>query len=61
VVAGAVPNSTDSEIEQAINKKSLLLTWLMRGTLHLAAAEDIPWLLKLLAPTVTTQKFATCY
>ena len=30
----------------------LVRTWLMRGTLHLAAAEDIGWLLSALAPTV---------
>jgi hypothetical protein len=30
----------------------LVRTWLMRGTLHLAAADDIGWLLAVLAPTV---------
>jgi hypothetical protein len=30
----------------------LVRTWLMRGTLHLAAAEDVDWLLAALAPPV---------
>jgi hypothetical protein len=30
----------------------LVRTWLMRGTLHLAAAEDVDWLLTALAPPV---------
>jgi hypothetical protein len=30
----------------------LVRTWLMRGTLHLAAAEDVGWQLSALAPTV---------
>lgn len=30
--------------------RSVVRTWLMRGTLHLAAAEDIHWLLALLGP-----------
>ncbi|HEY9375700.1 MAG TPA: crosslink repair DNA glycosylase YcaQ family protein, partial [Jiangellaceae bacterium] len=30
----------------------LVRTWLMRGTLHLAATEDVDWLLAVLAPAV---------
>jgi DNA glycosylase AlkZ-like len=30
----------------------LVRTWLMRGTLHLATAEDVDWLLAVLAPAV---------
>ncbi len=31
-------------------KRTLARTWLFRGTLHLAAAEDLGWLLPLLGP-----------
>src|ERR1700730_6308778 len=30
--------------------RSLVRTWLLRGTLHIAAAEDIGWMLGLLGP-----------
>lgn len=32
------------------DERSLLITWLNRGTLHLVASEDHPWLLQLTAP-----------
>ncbi len=47
-----LPGCTDAAVEQAITGKTLLRTWLMRGTLHLAAAADIRWLLALLAPRI---------
>lgn len=45
-----VPGSTDDQIEQAVADQQIIRTWLMRGTLHLAAPQDVPWLLDLLAP-----------
>jgi hypothetical protein len=40
-----------SDVERArVEERSVVRTWLMRGTLHLAAAEDLGWLLALLAP-----------
>jgi len=47
-----LPKSTDPDIEQSINEKNILRTWLMRGTLHLVATEDIRWMLGLLAPRI---------
>jgi Winged helix DNA-binding domain len=35
-------------------ERSLVVTWLNRGTLHLVRAEDYPWLRALTAPTQTT-------
>ncbi|MGW1992083.1 winged helix DNA-binding domain-containing protein [Embleya sp. NPDC001921] len=32
------------------NERSVVRTWLMRGTLHTVAAEDVRWILRLLAP-----------
>lgn len=33
-----------------VRERSLVRTWTLRGTLHLAAADDLAWLLDLLAP-----------
>jgi hypothetical protein len=41
-----------AHVEQArVEDRSVVRTWLMRGTLHLVAAEDVGWLLELLGPT----------
>jgi hypothetical protein len=38
-------------VERALNdERSIVRTWLMRGTLHVVAAEDLRWLLLLLGP-----------
>lgn len=41
-------------IEDTIRRRELVRTWLMRGTLHLAAAADIRWMLSLLSPGFIT-------
>jgi len=41
--AGAVNRALDHD-------RSIVRTWLMRGTLHVVAAEDVRWLLHLLGP-----------
>lgn len=42
---------TASSVDDAVARtRSLVRTWLMRGTLHLCAAEDIRWLLGILGP-----------
>jgi hypothetical protein len=41
----------EEAVLRALNEeRSLVRTWLMRGTLHIAAAEDVGWLLRLLGP-----------
>ena len=47
-------NATDATIEQAIVNKTIVRTWLMRGTLQVVAASDVRWMLALLAPAVTS-------
>lgn len=37
-------------IQQAIAEKSIVRTWLLRGTLHIVTAADLRWMLALLAP-----------
>ncbi|KOH44398.1 winged helix DNA-binding domain-containing protein [Sunxiuqinia dokdonensis] len=44
------PGITDKQVEQSIAERKIVRSWLMRGTLHLAAAIDIRWMLDLLAP-----------
>ncbi len=44
------PEATDEMIERSIAGRKIVRTWLMRGTLHIAAAKDIRWMLDLLAP-----------
>ena len=43
-------NCTNQLIEQSFGDKTLIRTWLMRGTLHIAAPSDVHWMLSLLAP-----------
>ena len=41
------------DVEHArVSERTLVRTWCMRGTLHLMAADDLGWLLPLLAPTL---------
>jgi hypothetical protein len=48
---------TAADVDRALSEeRSLLITWLNRGTLHLVRSEDYPWLHALVAPT----HFASC-
>ena len=42
--------ATEAAIERAVAARRIVRTWPMRGTLHLVAADDVRWLLALLAP-----------
>ncbi|MDA4122115.1 MAG: winged helix DNA-binding domain-containing protein [Thaumarchaeota archaeon] len=41
---------TKRQIEDAIIKRSISRTWLMRGTLHFARSQDLRWMVRLFAP-----------
>jgi hypothetical protein len=43
-----------ADVDQALDDRSLLITWVNRGTLHLIRSEDYPWLHALTAPTLLT-------
>jgi uncharacterized protein YcaQ len=44
-----------ADVDRALSEdRSLLITWLNRGTLHLVASDDYPWLHALTAPTLLT-------
>ncbi len=48
---------TAADVDRALTEeRSLLITWLNRGTLHLVRGEDYPWLHLLTAPT----HYASC-
>jgi len=49
-VALRCADATNATIEQAIIDKTIVRTWLLRGTLHITAAADVRWLLALLGP-----------
>ena len=49
---------TDAAIEQALAQRKVVRSWVLRGTLHLAAAEDLRWLLALAAPALLTRTAA---
>ena len=39
--------ATQSDVEAALDAGEIVRSWPMRGTLHLVAAEDLPWMLEL--------------
>jgi hypothetical protein len=44
---------TSADVDRALTEdRSLVITWLNRGTLHLVRSEDYPWLHSLTAPSV---------
>jgi Winged helix DNA-binding domain len=46
---------TAADVDRALSKeRSLLITWLNRGTLHLVRSEDYPWLHALTTPPLVT-------
>src|SRR3954453_90004 len=46
---------TSADVDKALTQeRSLVVTWLNRGTLHLVRAEDYPWLQALTTPPLFT-------
>lgn len=46
---------TSAEVERALTvDRSLVVTWLNRGTLHLVRSQDYPWLQQLTAPVLAS-------
>ncbi len=44
-----LPKATEKTIEKAVADKTIVRTWPMRGTIHYVPAEDVRWMLTLLA------------
>ena len=49
-VGSRLRRGTVARVEEAVAGRQIVRTWLMRGTIHLVAAEDVRWLLALCAP-----------
>ena len=47
-----LPNSTNQEIEAAINNAEIIRTHLLRPTWHFVSSDDIFWMLELTAPQI---------
>ncbi len=47
--------ASEAAIEKALADGRIVRTWPMRGTLHFVAAEDVRWMLPLLAPRVVVR------
>lgn len=47
--------AVETSVELALANRSIIRTWPMRGTLHLVAAEDARWMLRLLTPRVVAR------
>jgi hypothetical protein len=44
------PGSGIADVTAALDEGRIVRSWPMRGTLHLTAAEDLPWMLELIGP-----------
>jgi hypothetical protein len=51
-VGARMRGAVEADIERAIEQREIVRCWPMRGTLHFVAAEDVRWMLELLAPRV---------
>jgi len=47
-----LPGATEKQVERAIADGTIVRTWPLRSTLHVAAAADVHWLLELIAPRI---------
>ena len=47
--------ATEPEIERALDERTIVRTWPMRGTLHFVAADDARWMTALMAPRVVAR------
>jgi hypothetical protein len=47
--AGLRSKATEAEVEAAFDAGEIVRSWPMRGTLHVTAADDLPWMLSLTA------------
>lgn len=51
-IGARLPGGTQTDVTNAIAEHRIVRTWAMRGTIHFIAAEDVRWMLPLLAPRV---------
>jgi hypothetical protein len=51
-VGARLDSVVEADVERALAERTIVRCWPMRGTLHIVAAEDVRWMLSLLAPRV---------
>jgi hypothetical protein len=44
-----LPNSIDASVEKAVVDRSIIRSWILRGTLHFVTPDDLRWMVKLVA------------
>lgn len=54
-IGSRLPGSADESVEKAIDDGQIIRTHVLRPTWHLAAAEDIRWMLELTGPNILRQ------
>lgn len=50
VVGSRIPGSTEADVLAAYDAGAIVRSWPMRGTVHVVAAEDLPWMLEHIGP-----------
>lgn len=55
-----LPRATEADVKKAVADRTIIRTWPMRGTLHFVAAEDVRWMLELLAPRTIARSAGRC-
>lgn len=48
-------SATVADVERMIEDRKIILTWPMRGTIHMVHSENVRWMLKHLAPRILAQ------
>ena len=51
-IGARLPGLREADVEKDLRNRSIIRTTVFRGTLHLVAANDLRWMLKLIAPAV---------
>src|ERR1700722_12319938 len=59
-VALRLPGATEADVKQALANRTIIRTWMMRGTLHFVAAADVHWMRELLAPQLISSSAHRC-
>jgi Winged helix DNA-binding domain len=55
-----LPDATEADIKQAVAERTIIRTWMMRGTLHFVATADVRWMRDLLAPQLVLSSAHRC-
>ena len=59
-IGARVDGATARGVERAIAERQIVRTWLMRGTIHFTAREDVRWLLALCSPRLLAADARRC-